>query len=91
MWTTTIVCNAIRSVQRSLFEHLMEQVLAGLRLSVCLIYLHDILVPGCLFEQAIQTPAGSAPMTLEGEADALSKEVHHHPEGSEILGPCHQQ
>lgn len=35
------LCNAPAT-----FERLMEQILAGLPLSVCLIYLDDILVPG---------------------------------------------
>ncbi len=42
------LCNAPAT-----FERLMEQVLAGLPLSVCLIYLDDILVPGCTFNRAI--------------------------------------
>ena len=36
------------------FERLMEQVLAGLPLSVCLLYLDDILVPGTDFDAAIK-------------------------------------
>ena len=35
------------------FECLMEQVLAGLPLSTCLVYLDDILVPGCTFKEKI--------------------------------------
>ena len=42
------LCNAPAT-----FERLMEQVLAGLPLSVCLIYLDDILVPGRSFEEEI--------------------------------------
>ena len=36
------------------FERLMEQVLAGLPLTVCLVYLDDILVPGRTFEQELE-------------------------------------
>ena len=42
------LCNAPAT-----FERLMEQVLAGLPLSVCLIYLDDILVPGRNFEEEL--------------------------------------
>ena len=42
------LCNAPAT-----FERLMEQVLAGLPLSTCLVYLDDILVPGCTFEEQI--------------------------------------
>ena len=43
------LCNAPAT-----FEHLMEKVLAGLPLTVCLIYLDDILVPGHTFEDHIK-------------------------------------
>ena len=36
------------------FERLMEKVLAGLPLTVCLVYLDDILVPGRTFEDHIK-------------------------------------
>ena len=42
------LCNAPTT-----FERLMEQVLAGLPLSICLIYLDDILVPAQTFEDGI--------------------------------------
>ena len=42
------LCNAPAT-----FERLMEQVLAGLPLSVSLIYLDDILVPGRTFEEEV--------------------------------------
>ncbi len=42
------LCNAPAT-----FERLMEQVLAGLPLSVCLVYIDDILVPGRTFQQGI--------------------------------------
>ena len=42
------LCNAPAT-----FERLMEQVLAGLPLSVCLVYLDDILVPAQTFEDGI--------------------------------------
>ena len=42
------LCNAPAT-----FKRLMEQVLAGLPLSVCLIYLDDILVPGRNFEEEL--------------------------------------
>ena len=35
------------------FERLMEQVLVGLPTSVALIYLDDILVPGCTFSKGL--------------------------------------
>ena len=43
------LCNAPAT-----FERLMEKVLAGLPLTVCLIYLDDILVPGRTFEDHIK-------------------------------------
>ena len=36
------------------FERLIEKVLAGLPLTVCLIYLDDILVPSCTFDDQIR-------------------------------------
>ena len=42
------LCNAPAT-----FERLMEQVLAGLPLHVCLVYLDDILVPGKTFEEEL--------------------------------------
>ena len=42
------LCNAPAT-----FERLMEQILTGLPLAVCLVYLDDILVPGRTFEQQI--------------------------------------
>ncbi len=42
------LCNAPAT-----FERLMEQILTGLPLTVCLVYLDDILVPGRTFEQQI--------------------------------------
>ena len=42
------LCNAPAT-----FERLMEQVLAGLPVSVALVYLDDILVPGCTFSQEL--------------------------------------
>ena len=42
------LCNAPAT-----FERLMEQILAGLPLTVSLVYLDDILVPGRTFEQQI--------------------------------------
>ena len=44
------LCNAPAT-----FERLMEQVLAGLPLSVCLLYLDDILVPGTDFHTAVKS------------------------------------
>ena len=43
------LCNAPAT-----FERLMEQVLAGLPLTVCLVYLDDILLPGRSFEEEIR-------------------------------------
>ena len=43
------LCNAPAT-----FERLMEQILTGLPLTVCLVYLDDILVPGRTFEQQIE-------------------------------------
>ena len=43
------LCNAPAT-----FERLMEKVLAGLPLSVCLVYLDDILVPARSFDDHIQ-------------------------------------
>ena len=40
------LCNAPAT-----FERLMEQVLSGLPLTVCLVYLDDTLVPGWTFEE----------------------------------------
>ena len=52
LWQFTVnpfgLCNAPAT-----FERLTEQILAGLPLTVCLVYLDDILVPGCIFEQQI--------------------------------------
>ena len=42
------LCNAPAT-----FERLMEQVLVGLPVSVALVYLDDILVPGCTFSQEL--------------------------------------
>jgi len=42
------LCNAPAT-----FERLMEQILAGLPLHVCLVYLDDILVPGKTFEEEL--------------------------------------
>ena len=42
------LCNASAT-----FERLMEQVLAGLPTTIALLYLDDILVPGCTFDQHI--------------------------------------
>ena len=44
------LCNAPAT-----FERLMEKVLAGLPLTVCLIYLDDILVPGRTFDDQIRS------------------------------------
>ena len=54
------LCNAPAT-----FERLMEQVLAGLPLSVCLLYLDDILVPGTDFDAAVKS--------LEAVFDRLMK------------------
>ena len=37
----------------STFEQLMEQVMVGLPASVALVYLHDILVPGCTLSKGL--------------------------------------
>ena len=42
------LCNAPAT-----FERVMEQVLVGLPVSVALVYLDDILVPGCTFSQGL--------------------------------------
>lgn len=52
LWQFTVMrfglCNAPVT-----FESLMDHVLAGLPLSVCLLYLDDILVTGCTFREGI--------------------------------------
>ena len=59
-------CNALAT-----FERLMDDVLAGLPWSVCLVYVNDIIVHGRTFFLTIKQPTESVLVFEEGQSKAL--------------------